>query len=173
MNSPVQLLIVNNIKLSISASFEEAFSIARKKLQKLGVSLADAIFSVYRRSIDARKKDNILFVYSISVKNAFTKLSDSALADNNIARISEPTKPDFFIGEEKLAAPPLIVGSGPCGLFAALMLAEAGYNPILIERGGSIKERVSAVDNFNKKRILDSDTNIQFGAGGAGTFSDG
>ena len=173
MNSKVQILIVNNIKLSISASQEEAFSIARKKLTSLGINVSDANFSVYRRSIDARKKDNILFVYAISVKGVYTKLSDEKLAANSITRISPQNEPTFSHGEEQLSAPPLVVGSGPCGLFAALLLAEAGYNPILIERGGSVQERIDAVNKFKGTGTLDTDTNIQFGAGGAGTFSDG
>ena len=173
MNFPVQILVINNIKLSINASPEEAFSIARKKLSSLGINTADAEFSVYRRSVDARKKDNILFVYAISVKNVHTKLTDQKLAVNSITRIEAHKEPLFSLGEENLSAPPLVVGSGPCGLFAALLLAERGYKPVLIERGGSVRERIDAISNFTKNRVLDSDTNIQFGAGGAGTFSDG
>ena len=72
-----------------------------------------------------------------------------------------------------LSARPLVVGSGPAGLFAAMLLAERGYRPLLIERGGNVAERVAATDAFKKNRTLDPQTNIQFGAGGAGTFSDG
>ena len=77
------------------------------------------------------------------------------------------------IGDESLLARPVIIGSGPCGLFAALLLAENGYAPLLIERGASVKERQKAVLTFKETGTLDLNTNIQFGAGGAGTFSDG
>lgn len=173
MNSSVQVLIVNNIKLSIDASPEEAFSIARKRLAKCGINTNNAVFKIFRRSIDARKKKEIFFVYSVSVKGELKAQSKDILANNSIVIASDTTRLDYEIGDEALGAPPLVVGSGPCGLFAALLLAENGYNPILIERGGNIKERVKAVDVFFKERVLDTDSNIQFGAGGAGTFSDG
>ena len=76
-------------------------------------------------------------------------------------------------GNQTCENPPLVVGSGPAGLFAALLLAENGYNPVLIERGSRISERQKTVENFRINQLLDTETNIQFGAGGAGTFSDG
>ena len=173
MNAAVRVLIVNNIKLATNASFEEAFSIARKRLLRTGINPENAEFKIFRRSIDARKKNDIVFVYSISVTGAFGNIKSKKLSENFITESSAACEPEFEIGEKKLISPPLIVGSGPCGLFSALLLAEQGYNPILIERGGNIKERLFAVDRFNKSRILDTESNIQFGAGGAGTFSDG
>ena len=173
MNAAVRVLIVNNIKLSTNASFEEAFSIARRRLLRIGLNPENAEFKIFRRSIDARKKNDILFVYSVSVKANFGHIDPKKLAENSISEASASNEPEFEIGENKLFSAPLIVGSGPCGLFAALLLAEKGYKPTIIERGGSIKERLLAVDRFNKSRILDTESNIQFGAGGAGTFSDG
>ena len=173
MNSKVRVFIVNNIKLSISASQKEAFSIAKKKISALGINAKDAEYSIFRKSIDARKKGDISFVYSVAAKGAFPKIDENKLKAHGINEAADPEIDNFDFGEETLSAPPLIVGSGPCGLLAALMLAEKGYAPILIERGGSIKERLDAVNRFNSQKILDKDTNIQFGAGGAGTFSDG
>ena len=173
MSSQIRVFIVNNIKLPISASHEEAFSIARKKLSKLGLNTRNAEYSVFRRSIDARKKNDIFFVYSVSVRGLFPSVSKEKLLKGDISEPAAPELFDYNIGNEKLSAPPLVVGSGPCGLFAALLLAEKGYAPTLIERGGSIKERIKAVGDFTKGGNLDTDTNIQFGAGGAGTFSDG
>ena len=173
MNSQIRTFIVNSIKLPINASHEEAFSIARAKLLKLNINLKNAKFSIYRRSIDARNKKDIFFVYSVLAEGCISKVSEEKLASLGIVDLKKPVSIDFERGNEKLFHPPLVVGSGPCGLFAALILAESGYKPTVIERGGSISERTAIVSSFSKTRKLDLDTNIQFGAGGAGTFSDG
>ncbi len=173
MNSKVRVFIINNIKLPINASQKEAFSLARKKLSILGLSCKDVKFSIYRRSVDARKRNNIFFVYSVAAEGDFPSVSKEKLTSLGMQELLLPVDFDFEKGSECLSNPPLIVGSGPCGLFAALILAKEGYKPILIERGGSVAERMLLVDKFKKDRILDTDTNIQFGAGGAGTFSDG
>ena len=165
-------LIVNNIKLPICASFEEAFSVAKARLKKSGIKCAGCKFSVYRRSVDARKKDDIKFVYSIIVSGEISNVTEERLK----AADAVPDKrvfPDPALGSKTLDKRPIIVGSGPAGLFCTLLLAEKGYSPILLERGGSISERKAAVERFNKFGVLDTETNIQFGAGGAGTFSDG
>ena len=166
-------IIVNNIKLPIDASHKEAFSVAKARLSTIGVSSKDKTFTVYRRSIDARNKENIFFVWSVSVSGDFGKLDKSRLLSKDMSFCEDSAFPEIVYGETRLSAPPVVVGSGPAGLFAALLLAERGYAPILIERGGSVKERQGAVEAFNTKHVLDENTNIQFGAGGAGTFSDG
>ena len=166
-------LVVNNVKLPIDASFEEAFTVAKAILRRASVSCQDVKFSIYRRSIDARNKDEIYFVYSVAAYGDFSKINRDRLSSFGISFVEECK--DIFPpeGKEKLTSPPLIVGAGPCGLFCALILAERGYKPIVIERGGDVKEREAAINRLAKERILDTDTNIQFGAGGAGTFSDG
>ena len=165
-------LIVNNIKLPTDASYEEAFSVALKRLKSAGICVRNASTRIFRRSVDARRKDDIRFVYSVSVKGEFSKVGESALMKAG-ASIDKSERPVIEKGTESLSSRPLVVGSGPAGLFAALLLAEYGYMPILIERGGSVDERVRVIESFKNTRILDEDTNIQFGAGGAGTFSDG
>ena len=84
-------------------------------------------------------------------------------------------EPDVSVkyGSERLSARPVVVGFGPAGMFAALLLAENGYLPIIIDRGDSVEDRSKAYERFCKHGILDTESNIQFGAGGAGTFSDG
>lgn len=164
--------IINNITLPINASHKEAFTIATKKLASVGINVKECEFSIYKRSVDARKKNDIKFVYSVLVSGSLPILSDDRLKSAGISSYSY-TEPEFKQGEEKLDGSVVVVGSGPCGLFTALLLAENGYKPILIERGGSVAERNERIDNFKRTRVLDSDTNIQFGAGGAGTFSDG
>lgn len=165
-------LVVNNIKLSTDASFREAFSVAEARLKKASVKVKDPTYTVYRRSIDARKKDDIKFVYSILVRGVFENVTERTLA---IAGASEDKSemPEVKFGNEPLHERPVIIGSGPCGLFCALMLAENGYRPIVLERGGCVAERIKEIESFKKNRVLNTETNVQFGAGGAGTFSDG
>lgn len=168
----VSSVIVNNIRLPIDASFKEAFSVARDRLSELNISCSLENCKIYKKSVDAREKNNITFVYSVCVTGLSHLPNEKRLSQHGIASYSE-AKPQAVIGEEKLFERPVVVGTGPCGLFAALLLAENGYMPLVLERGGSITERKRAVDALNKFGILDEDTNIQFGAGGAGTFSDG
>ncbi len=172
MSCKTRSLIVNNIKLPTDASAEEAFSVAQKRLRAANISVSGAGYSIYRRSVDARRRDDIRFVYSVVVRGDIRYPSESALA---LAGASEDRleMPIVDIGDEPIIGRPVVVGSGPCGLFCALLLAENGYAPILIERGGSVAERIDAITRFKRERILDTNTNIQFGAGGAGTFSDG
>ena len=164
--------LVNNISLSLDASLEEAFSVAGKKLKSLGLNTAEAEFSIYRKSVDARKKNDIKIVYSVLSKNIYGKFSEKKGKESGITEYSY-TEPTCEIGTETLNSPIVVVGCGPAGLFAALILAERGYKTILLERGGSVEERNRAIEKFKNDRILDVNTNIQFGAGGAGTFSDG
>ena len=166
-----QIIVFNNIKLPIDASVQEAFSVALRKLRKISAEPNGEPF-VFRRSIDARHKDDIKFVYSIAVRVNSSNVTerDLSLVDSVII---EQAKPEIIFGTAELEAPPIVVGSGPCGLFSALLLAELGYDPIILERGGSVSERISAVDEFIKTKRLNTRTNIQYGAGGAGTFSDG
>ena len=173
MSLTTQIFIVNNIKIPVNASQREAFSLARSRLKRLGIDPRELSFSVFRRSVDARRKENIKFVYSIAASGQLPRISESKLAEYEIGLLNEPKIEEITHGSEHLGAPPLIVGAGPAGLFAALFLAERGYAPTVIERGGCIADRKRAVSSFYKTHILDENSNIQFGEGGAGTFSDG
>ena len=173
MNSTNRFVQINNIKLPVNASVSEAFSIAKSILKRAGLLGYANEYSVYRRSVDARKKPDIYYVYSIAVSGSFPNIDNDKLQKYGISIVETSTLVIPEQGEKELTDKPIIVGSGPCGLFAGLVLAEAGYSPVILERGGSVAERKAAVDTFNKYHILDPDTNIQFGAGGAGTFSDG
>ena len=163
-------LIVGNLKMPVNASLEEAFSVALGYLRKFGIKFHSPACTVYRRSVDARRKSDIKFVYSIAVSAEF--IGNLTSLPDNVTGLREE-RPEIVFGDERLSAPPMVVGTGPCGLFAALLLAEQGYKPIVIERGGSIKERNLAKRDFYLHQKLNTETNIQFGAGGAGTFSDG
>lgn len=166
------IIVFNNIKLPFDASVEEAFSVAIRKTSKLSLSTKHIHPFVYKRSIDARNKQNIQFVYSIGI-SGLNKFPDANRLEAAGATIVKMDKPAFEIGNAPMTEPPVIVGSGPAGMFAALLLAENGYCPVVIERGGSVTERKIAVERLNQFHVLDKNTNIQFGAGGAGTFSDG
>ena len=165
-----RVFLVSNIKIPVNASHEEAFSVALAKLKKSKISLSDPVCSIYRRSIDARKRSNIYFVYTIAVEAVSRTHLSSSIPD--ISELSESV-PEIITGHTPLAARPMVVGTGPCGLFAALLLAKSGYHPIVIERGGSVADRIAARSKFNTLRVIDTENNVQFGAGGAGTFSDG
>ena len=168
-----RFVLINNIKLPVNASPREAFSVAKGVLRKAGLLSFARDYSIYRRSVDARRKPDIYFVYSVAVKGDFPKIDPDRQRRLGISLQNTVSLDITEKGNSPLAAPPIIVGAGPAGLFAALILAEKGYSPIILERGGSVSERVEAVRRFELTHILDTDTNIQFGAGGAGTFSDG
>ncbi len=172
MSYSARSYIINNITLPLNASHKEAFNVALKKLAAIGVKAGNDDCTVYRRSIDARKKNDIKFVYSVMIDGRGTFISDDICRAKGIA-VHFHSEPKIVYGKEKTDSPIIVVGSGPCGLFSALMLAENGYKPLIIERGGNISERNLKIEEFKRSRILDPSTNIQFGAGGAGTFSDG
>ena len=120
---------------------------------------------IAKKSIDARR--DISFVYTV-----YAEIEGGRWNDPDIKPFSE-AELNLTRGIKPMEHRPVIVGFGPAGMFAGLILAENGFSPIILERGGSVDERVAAVEKFTRDGVLDVDTNIQFGAGGAGTFSDG
>lgn len=131
-------------------------------------------FEVVKRAIDSRNKNNILFVYSVVVElNDEVALEENSFWKRHRVRHVDP----FHLSIPKLKAKPsfrpVVVGAGPCGLFAALTLAKMGTNPILLERGSCVEKRIEDVDKFFMTGDLNVNSNVQFGEGGAGTFSDG
>jgi uncharacterized FAD-dependent dehydrogenase len=165
--------IFDGISKSPDASQDDAVAEVRKKLKGMGISVRDCSFDICKKSVDARKKDDVKLIYSVAVTGGRFSEIDVKRIERAGARRAVQEDLRFIRGEERMNGRPVVVGMGPAGMFCALILAEQGYKPIIIDRGDSVKDRVASVGRFYETHILDSDSNIQFGAGGAGTFSDG
>ena len=165
--------IIDGYNADVTMSESEIVDSVRRKISACGIKKDAYDICLYKKSVDARKKDSIKLVCSFAV----TPKTDKPLRFGNLGslKVRELDNEEFSLGEIKPRGkyPPLVVGMGPCGLFCALLLAECGYEPIIIDRGDDVKTRVAAIEGFYRSGILDTESNIQFGAGGAGTFSDG
>jgi uncharacterized FAD-dependent dehydrogenase len=166
------MLRINEIKLPVSHTEKDLENEITKRLKLIRKDIKG--YKIYKRSYDARKKDKVLFVYSVDViLNNENKIISNLKKYNNV-RIAPDMDYKFHIkADEKLAERPVIVGTGPCGLFAALILAQNEFRPVIIERGKAVKERSLDTFGFWKNGIFNPGSNVQFGEGGAGTFSDG
>ena len=167
------MLRINELKLPLNhpePALREAI------LARLGIQDADLVdFTVYKRSYDARKKAAIVLIYSI---DAEVRGEAAVLARLKTDQHVMPSPDvDYKFVQVNKPAPgtprPVVVGTGPCGLFVALVLAQMGLNPIILERGKIVRERTVDTFGFWRKRKLNTESNVQFGEGGAGTFSDG
>ena len=129
-------------------------------------------FSIYKKAIDARKKEQIYFVYSIDLELTNEKIYlNKKIKGLTLAPVL--TYQEIPSGDSLLAHPPVVVGFGPSGMFAALLLARRGYKPIVLERGYDVEQRSKNVDHFYETGEYNEGSTILFGEGGAGTFSDG
>lgn len=163
---------VNNISLNIDEPMELLEDKIAKKLRIDKDNIKT--FKVLKESIDARKKDNIKFNYQCEVIiSGDEKKLINKIASNEVLVKKDSYEPEFKLGDKKLNTRPVVVGMGPAGLFAGLLMAQKGYKPIIIERGESVENRSKTVEHFWKTGQLNSESNVQFGEGGAGTFSDG
>ena len=167
------MIRVRQIKIPIEKdNIEELKKQISKKL-KININDINNL-KISKKSLDARKKPNLFYTYEVDIETP---------QENNILNKNKNNFDILLTPNEKYILPskgnillnnnPIIVGSGPAGLFSAYLLSELGYNPIIIERGEPIENRVKTVENFWKTGKLNTNSNVQFGEGGAGTFSDG
>ncbi|KAB0465554.1 hypothetical protein BCT63_12315 [Vibrio kanaloae] len=142
---------------------------------KLGINSDQVLsFNIFKRGYDARKKSKILLIYTLDVLVE----NEAELLEQFISDPHVKITPDMeykFVAKavENQTERPVVIGFGPCGLFAGLVLAQMGFNPIIVERGKEVRERTKDTFGFWRKRALNTESNVQFGEGGAGTFSDG
>lgn len=167
------MIRITQLKLSINHTQEELSHKIHKALRLKNESFT---YEIVKQSLDCRHKDDKKFVYTVDValqeKNLESKIVRK-VHDNNITLTEKKEYKFPQPGEARLKHPPVIVGSGPAGIFCAWYLAKAGYRPLVLERGEEAHVRQKTVENFWKNGVLDPDSNVQFGEGGAGTFSDG
>ena len=165
-----KMIRISQLKLPITHTKAQLEKKIAKALKNPGNSFT---YEIRKQSLDCRHKNDKIFVYTIDVTIRDEQKLARKVNNNNIMLIKE--KPYEFPspGEIPLLHSPVIVGSGPAGLFCGWYLAKAGYCPIILERGEEADKRQKTVENFWKNGVLDPESNVQFGEGGAGTFSDG
>lgn len=163
--------LAEEIRVPVSVGEAGILNEAKRRMKRRGLDPHTLHFRLYKRSVDARDRNEIRFVCTVlaEARNAIPE----PLRSRAGLKPLDDREPEIVRGTERLAAPPLVVGMGPAGLFAALWLAKGGYRPTLIDRGDCVADRVRSVGLFRTEGILDVESNVQFGAGGAGTFSDG
>ncbi len=144
-------------------------------LARLAIAPRDLVrFSVFRRGWDARKKSAIQLIYTIDAEVCDeAKVLERLAGETRVQPTPDTSYCPVTAAPARLAHRPIVIGAGPCGLFAGLILAEMGFRPIILERGKVVRERTKDTWGLWRRGVLDPESNVQFGEGGAGTFSDG
>lgn len=162
---------INQIKINVANDGKDALE--KAVLKALRIKKESLIsYKIVKKSIDARKKTDIFFVYVVEV--CAKKVSANIFKNRNIVFVKKKEKYSFSCsGTNKMKHRPVVIGFGPAGMFCAYMLALNGYKPIVIERGSCVEKRMEDINTFWNTGKLNTESNVQFGEGGAGTFSDG
>jgi len=166
------MLRLTNIQLALDHTEEQ---LKQAILDKLFISEEKLLdFTVFKRGYDARKKSKILLIYTLDVNTSITDELLEKFEKDSQVKASPDMKYNFVAkAPDTLAQRPVVIGFGPCGLFIGLVLAQMGFKPIILERGKEVRQRTKDTFGFWRKKILNTESNVQFGEGGAGTFSDG
>ena len=167
------MIRIQQLKMPLSHKREDIIKKAAKRCKIKPEQILN--LEIVRRSVDARKKSEVCYVYTIdlTVENEIgilKKVNDKNIMLTNRKKYQFPKAE---VSQKKTKYRPVIIGAGPAGLFCAYELTKAGYAPILLERGKRVEERTEDVKRFWESGVLDTGSNVQFGEGGAGTFSDG
>lgn len=166
------MIRLTEIRLPLNHSSEALKAVI---LEKLAIASLDLVsFTIFKRGYDARKRDAIILVYTLDVEVANEAEVLKRLAKDPHVSVSPDTSYHFVAqAPQTLSHRPIIVGFGPCGIMAGLVLAQMGFQPIILERGKKVRERTKDTWGLWRKGVLNPESNVQFGEGGAGTFSDG
>lgn len=165
------MIQIGNIKLSLDSDEKKLYSRAAGILKVSPQKITS--LRIIKKSVDARDKTNVHFVYSVELSLSGNESDTVSRAKRRDIKLVPAPEKQTTLTPHIPTKRPVVVGAGPAGLFAALTLARHGACPILIERGDSVDERAKKISDFHKNGVLDTESNVQFGEGGAGTFSDG
>lgn len=166
------MIRISNLQLPLDHD-EKALS--QVILTRLSIQAEDLLdYVVHRRGYDARKKSNIVLIYTLDVNTNKNEQLLASFIDDQLIKVSPDMSYKFVAhAQDKVQERPIVIGFGPCGLLIGLVLAQMGYKPIIIERGAAVRQRTKDTFGFWRKKTLNTESNVQFGEGGAGTFSDG
>ena len=174
------MIEIRNIKVRIMPDKQEIQELEHQILKKLRLKKLPR-YDILKRSLDARRKPDIFYIYQVGVylenedreKNLVKKINDKNIMLTTRTIYKLPGHGSVYCETSDCEKRPLIIGAGPAGLFCAYILALCGYAPIIAERGSMVEERMVKVNDYWNGKELDPECNVQFGEGGAGTFSDG
>ena len=165
------MLRITELKLPL----DHSDNLKNALLARLGINAEQLVsYKIFRQGFDARKRNGVLLVYTVDVETTNEQEITKRLADDPHISLTPSCAYHFVTkAQGKLLQRPVIIGTGPCGLFAGLILAQMGFRPIILERGKEVRERTKDTFGLWRKGVFNPDSNVQFGEGGAGTFSDG
>lgn len=172
--TPKEILMIRLTEIKLPLDHDEN-AIGQAIINKLNISPEQLhSYNVFKRGYDARKKSAILLIYTLDIEvDNEAQLLASFEKDQHV-KVSPDTNYKFVAhANSSIKERPVVIGFGPCGLFAGLVLAQMGFKPIILERGKEVRERTKDTFGFWRKKALNTESNVQFGEGGAGTFSDG